>query len=536
MKPTALIHAIVLSFGWRRWLIAFAAGVLSALAMAPINFWPALFLTFPVLVWLIDSAGSGSGRWRGVTGAATVGWWFGFGYFLAGLYWIGFAFLVDAPTFGWLLPFAVIGVPAGLGIFFGLGAALARLIWMRGAMRILALAAALTVTEWLRGHILTGFPWNALGYALTSPLALAQTASVIGIWGLTFIAVAAFASPATLTDDRAETRLPWLPLALSLAVLAGLGGFGAVRLSRTPTRFVDKVHLRIMQPNLQQDVRFNYAAKQQVLDRYIALSDRASGPQSLGVRDATHLIWPELAFPFFLTREPDALAQIARLLHDGTVLITGAVRLAEPVNPADPAAYNSIYVIDHDGSIVSLYDKVHLVPFGEYLPFQRLLERLGLQALTKQRGGFLAGDRRRPLAVPGAPLALPLICYEIIFPGEVMPPGRRPAWIVNVTNDGWFGISSGPYQHFQQARVRAIEEGLPLVRAANTGISAVVDPVGRIVNSLPLGAEGVIDSSLPRPIGAPIYARVGDVPAAMIVVLALLMIVRRRLRPEIVKI
>jgi apolipoprotein N-acyltransferase len=299
---------------------------------------------------------------------------------------------------------------------------------------------------------------------------------------------------------------------------------------------VDGVHLRIMQPNLQQDVRFNYAAKQQVMDRYIALSDRASGPQSLGVRDATHLIWPESAFPFFLSREPDALAQITRLLQSGTVLITGAVRAAEPANSAEPAVYNSIYVIDHNGSIVSLYDKVHLVPFGEYLPFQRFLESLGLQQLTKQRGGFLAGDRRRLLTVPGAPLALPLICYEIIFPGEVMPKGRRPDWIVNVTNDGWFGISSGPYQHFQQARVRAIEEGLPLVRAANTGISAVVDPLGRIINSLPLGTAGVIDAPLPRPIGTPIYARVGDVPAAMILVLALLAIIRRRSQPDVMKI
>ena len=254
------------------------------------------------------------------------------------------------------------------------------------------------------------------------------------------------------------------------------------------------------------------------------------------MRDATLLIWPESAFPFFLTREPDALAQIAQLLQGGTVLITGAMRLAEPVDPADPAAYNSIYVIDREGSIASLYDKVHLVPFGEYLPFQRFLERLGLQQLTKQRGGFFSGDRRRLISVPGAPLALPLICYEIIFPGDVMAEGQRPGWIVNVTNDGWFGISSGPYQHLQQARVRAIEEGLPLVRAANTGISAVVDPVGRIVNSLPLGREGVIDSLLPRPIGATIYARVGDRPAAIIVAVALLAVIRRRLKPNFKKV
>ena len=534
MKPKDVVHAIVLAWGWRRWLIAFAAGALSAAAMAPLNAWPVLFLTFPVLVWLID--GAGLGRWGGITVAATTGWWFGFGYFLAGLYWVGYAFLVDAPTFGWLLPIAVIGLPSMLAFFTALAVAVARMLWTRGALRILSLGVALTATEWLRGHVLTGFPWNALGYALTSPLALAQGAAVIGLWGLTFIAIVVFASPATLIDERAETRWAWLPLALAIAVLAGLGGFGAWRLSRTPTQLIEGVHLRIMQPNLQQDIRFNYAARQEVMSRYVELSDRASGPQSHGVRDATLLIWPESAFPFFLTREPDALAQIAQLLQGGTVLITGAMRLAEPVDPADPAAYNSIYVIDREGSIVSLYDKVHLVPFGEYLPFQRFLERLGLQQLTKQRGGFFSGDRRRLISVPGAPLALPLICYEIIFPGDVMAEGQRPGWIVNVTNDGWFGISSGPYQHLQQARVRAIEEGLPLVRAANTGISAVVDPVGRIVNSLPLGREGVIDSLLPRPIGATIYARVGDRPAAIIVAVALLAVIRRRLKPNFKKV
>jgi apolipoprotein N-acyltransferase len=534
VKLKGLIHAIVLSWGWRRRLIALVAGALSALAMAPFNAWPILFLTFPTLVWLID--GAGVGRWGGITVAASTGWWFGFGYFVAGLYWIGYAFLVDAPTFGWMLPFAVIGLPAVLAIYTALGVAVARMLWTRGALRILTLGVMLTGTEWLRGHVLTGFPWNAFGYALTSPLVMAQSASLVGLWGLTFIAVVVFASPATLTDDRAETRYAWLPTVMSLAVLAAMGGFGAWRLARTPTRLVDGVHLRIMQPNLQQDIRFNYAARQEVMKRYVALSDRASGPRSLGMRDVTHLIWPESPFPFFLTREADALAQITQLLPPGAVLITGAMRLAEPVNPANPGAYNSIYVIDHDGSILALYDKVHLVPFGEYLPFEHFLESLGLQELTKQRGGFLAGDRRRLISIPGTPIALPLICYEIIFPGDVVPPGERPGWIVNVTNDGWFGISSGPYQHFQQARVRAIEEGLPLARAANTGISAVVDPLGRIVNSLPLGSEGVIDSPLPRPISAPVYARVGDAPAAIIVAIALLLVIRRRLQTDMMKI
>jgi apolipoprotein N-acyltransferase len=307
-----------------------------------------------------------------------------------------------------------------------------------------------------------------------------------------------------------------------------MAGYGGWRLARTPTQLADGVRLRIMQPNLQQDEKFNPAAKQRVMSHYLALSERSTGPHSTGLRDVTHLIWPESAFPFILTREPDAMAQIAALLPSGTVLITGAIRVAEPVNRDN--AYNSIYVIDHDGSILALYDKVHLVPFGEYLPLQNLLEKLGLQQLTKQRGGFLAGDRRRLIAIPRAPRAAPLICYEAIFPGEAVPRGERPGWMINLTNDGWFGISSGPYQHLQQARVLAIEEGLPLVRAANTGISAVVDPLGRIVNSLPLGAEGVLDSPLPRPISATIYVRLRDAPAALMLFVALVLVLRRRMR------
>ena len=295
------IHAVVLSQGWHRALIAFVAGLASVLALAPINAWPVLFLTFPVLVWLIDGA---AGRWGGVWRAAVTGWWFGFGYLLAGLYWLGHAFLVDAQTFGWMLPFAVLLVPAGLAIFPAAGIALARLLWTRGALRILALAVGLTVTEWLRGHVLTGFPWNVFGYALTTPLALAQGAALVGIWGLTFIAIAVFASPATLFDERADTRRPWLPLALAAAVLAALALFGVLRLARTPTALVEGVQLRIMQPNLQQDEKFDYTAKAQVMKLYLDLSKREAGTGSRGLGDVTHLIWPELAFPFYLLREP----------------------------------------------------------------------------------------------------------------------------------------------------------------------------------------------------------------------------------------
>ena len=519
--------AIILSWGWKRAAIALVAGALSSLAMAPFNAWPVLFLTFPVMVWLID--GAGAGRGRGVPAAAMAGWWFGFGYFVPGLYWLGYAFLVDAQTFAWLMPFAVLGLPAYLALFTAAGFALARLIWTRDASRVIALAASLTLSEWLRGHVLTGFPWNAFGYALTEPLALAQTASLIGLWGLTFLSVAIFASPAVLIDGTSRGRRPWIAPLVALVLLVAMGIFGGVRLALRPTTSVAKVKLRIMQPNLQQDVRFNYAAKAEVMQKYLTLSDRASGPQSTGVRDASILIWPESAFPFFLTREADAMAQIAELLPKGTVLITGSVRAPDvPPGTRITRAYNSIYVIDHDGSVLSAYDKLHLVPFGEYLPFQDWMEKLGFVQLTKVQGGFIAGTRRRTMEIPNAPGALPLICYEAVFPGDVASRDDRPGWIVNLTNDGWFGISTGPYQHLQQARLRAIEEGLPLVRAANTGISAVVDPLGRIVARLGLGVEGVLDSSLPSAIAPTIYSRSGDIPVAIMIAASLIFVVRRR--------
>jgi apolipoprotein N-acyltransferase len=529
-RLTRFAHSVMLAWGWRRIAIAFAAGALSTLALAPFNVFPVMFVTFPVAVWLID--GSAAGRLGGVTAAAGAGWWFGFGYFLAGLYWIGNAFLVDAKTFGWLLPVAVAGLPAGLAVFTAGGFALARLAWGRGPTRVLVLAIALTVAEWLRGHVLTGFPWNAYGYALTGPLALAQGAALVGLWGLTFAAVAIFASPAVLADERADTPRRWLPVLSAIVVLVALAGYGAMRLSRNPTAFVEGVRLRIMQPNLQQDEKFNYAGRQQVMSRYLTLSDRAAGPDMMGVRDATHLIWPESAFPFFIARNAEALAEIAALLPPGTVLITGGARPDEATAGTQVVrGYNSIYAIDHDGSILAVYDKVHLVPFGEYLPYQDLLESYGLMQLTKVQGGFIPGERRRPLGVPRAPHALPLICYEIVFPGQAVPrDGERPGWLLNLTNDGWFGNSTGPYQHFHQARVRAIEEGLPLVRAANTGISAIVDPLGRIVKELPLGTEGVLDGPLPRAVAPTLFVRAGDTFAGLMLASAVALVIRRRIR------
>lgn len=528
MPLAALAYRVVLSSGWQRRSIAAVAGALSALAMAPYNLWPLLAITFPIFVWLLD--GTGTGR-SGLIRAFASGWWFGFGYFLAGLYWIGMAFLVEADRFAWLLPIAVVSLPAGLALFTGFGAVIARLLWAPGPGRIFAFALGLGIAEWLRGHLLTGFPWNSFGYALASVPALAQIASWIGLWGLTFIALATFASPAALTDKREATKRPWLPAAVAVIALVALAGFGFSRLATVETKFAAGVRLRIMQPNLPQDQKFQTAAKHAILDRYISISDRASAPDRQGIRDVTHLFWPESAFPFFLEQEADALARIADLLHGGAVLVTGAARLEEPRPPANEArVYNSIRVVTSNGAISATYDKVHLVPFGEYLPFQNFLESIGLEQLTRIRGGFSAGLRLRALSIPGLPPAAPLVCYEAIFPGDVIPEGPRPAWMLNVSNDAWFGLTPGPHQHFLQARLRTIEEGLPLVRATNNGISAVVDPLGRIVAMLPLGQDGALDARLPLPIAPTFYARYRDTGAFAIAAFfaAITMLARRR--------
>jgi apolipoprotein N-acyltransferase len=526
MIPAAarLADAIVLSDGWRRALAAMGAGAISALAMPPFDLWPVLFLTFPALVWLIDGA---VGRNGAVLAAARVGWLFGFGYFLAGLYWIGIAFLVDADTFGWLMPFAVLALPAGLALFTAAGVALARLLWLPGAWRVVALALGLLASEWVRGHVLTGFPWNAWGYALTGSLALAQSAAVIGTWGLTFLAVLIFAAPAVLAD-RGEAARRW-PLGLAAGLLVAMAVFGLWRLSAPPAALVEGVKLRIVQPDIPQDAKFNRANLPRIMAQYLTLSDRATGPGTGGIKDVTHLIWPESAFPVYIQREPAVLAQIADLLPRGTVLLTGAVR-GEQQRPAGgfEKVYNSIIALGDDGGFLTTYDKVTLVPFGEFLPFQAFLESLGLRQLTMLPGGFTPGTRARPMQVPGAPAFAPLVCYEAIFPGHVLPEGDRPGWILNVTNDGWFGRSSGPWQHLRQAQVRAIEEGLPLVRAANTGISAVIDARGRLLRSLPLGTDGVLDAGLPVAEAAPPYAVWRDAPLALIVLIAVGLVINRR--------
>jgi apolipoprotein N-acyltransferase len=503
---------VVVSWGWQRKLCAMGAGAIGTLAMAPFGFLPALVLSLMIAVWLLDGAAvrTTSGTlWT----AAKTGWWFGFGYFLAGLWWLGAAFLVEAERFAVLMPLAIVGLPMVLACFHAVGFALARLVWSRGVGRIFALAWGLGSSEWLRGHVLTGFPWNSYGMAFGEHLWLAQGASLVGLYGLTLITILLCALPATLITDKG---LRFKPTLIALVALIGLIILGAMRIPSTPTATVANVKLRIMQPNLPQDAKFRHENRDAIMKRYLELSDRATSPTSTGVADITHLIWPESAFPFILAKEPAALAQIGTLLPPHVTLITGAATSREPL-PGErmPRYRNSIQVVAHDGTIIGSSDKSHLVPFGEYLPFADTLRSLGLRQLIALTGGFEAGERQGTLNVSGLPLISPLICYEAIFPHEVVANNTldsklRSGVLLNVTNDAWFGNTPGPYQHFSQARLRAIEEGLPLIRAANSGISAVVDPYGRTKASLMLNVEGVLDSNLPLSIESTVYARFGD--------------------------
>ena len=474
-----------------------------------------------IAVWLIDGAqdqGSGRRLSGSLSAAFGAGWWMGFGYFLAGLWWVGSALLVEADKFAWALPLAVVALPAGLALFPAAGFALARLVWSPGPLRIFALAFGLGVAEWARGLLFTGFPWNDLGMTLGVNLTLAQAASLVGLHGLTFLAIAIFAAPATLWR-MSENRLNLAPTIVAGVALALIAAFGEFRLMAPPSATLPGVKLRLIQPNVgQDDGSFSLENKQAILKRYFDLSERATSPERSGVRDVTHLIWPESAFPFILSRDPQALSEIVDFLGPGATLITGAAR-REDGGGGPPRYFNSIEIISHSGLSAQRYDKQHLVPFGEYMPFASLLERAHITQLVEMPGGFEPGSGRRVLHVPGLPDAMPLICYEAIFPIEVggLASGAgRPGWLLNVTDDAWFGLTPGPYQHFAQSRLRAIELGLPLVRDANSGISAVLDGFGREIAVAPLGAEGVLDAELPEALAPTWQSRLGSAGAMLI--------------------
>lgn len=520
--------------GWRRAGVSFVLGGTSVLALAPFHLWPLLFVTFPALVWLLDGVAEDApeAKRAALRRAALVGWCFGFGYFVAGLYWMGFAFLVEAEKFAALMPLAVAAFPAGLALFYGAAAAGAMALWRPGARRIFALATTLFAVEWLRGHILTGFPWNLWGYALAGNDAIAQSASLFGAYGLTFLAILIFASPAALAGRiaRADARNWPLP-ALCMVLLAGGWLWGQARLSAAQVEFHPGIQMRIVQGNIPQAEKWKPENRGWIFERLTTLS--RNGPEGKGQgAKISHLIWPETSVPFlFMLNGQIAIDQardaFAELLGDGTVMILGAERIDGERLPDNRVrvdqVYNTLFALDDQARILGRYDKVHLVPFGEYLPFEPALRAVGVAQLTHLNTGFTSGAARTPMVLPGTPPFSPLICYEAVFPAKAQDASGEAAWLLNLTNDAWFGHSIGPYQHLFQVRLRAVEEGLPLVRVANTGISAIIDPYGRILASLPLDTMGVMDQPLPKSVAATAFRAYGEMSLMVVAILAILL-------------
>ena len=495
-----LAGRVMLLWGWRRVVLAIAAGAIGALALPPIGFFAALFVSFPVLVWLMDGVAGqpGSGSTAQLRSAFLLGWLFGFGYFVAGLWWLGNALLVEADSFAWALPLAVFGLPAFLAFFYGLATLVAYILWSDGMGRLAALALGFGLAEWLRSFVATGFPWNAIGYGVMPMPVMMQSAGVVGLFGVTALAVFVLSVPALLGTRRGLRSGLAIGLILSCAHL----GFGVYRLSQAAeTTGPDRRQtvVRIVQPVIDQSRKLENTDRATIFEEHLSLSAQ---PPAKGADRPDIIVWPETSVPFILTENPDALLRIAEVLDDGQMLVAGAVRSEHAAAGMAPRYYNSVYAIDGRGQILAASDKVHLTPFGEYVPFEDWLRDLGIDNLVAFPGGFSAAAVRSLLTLPGGIVLYPMICYEAIFPEEVGDEIERAGAILNITNDAWFGDTPGPYQHFQQARLRAVEAGLPMIRGANSGISAVIDPWGRIVEGLAFNHKGVVDAAIGDPSGS----------------------------------
>jgi apolipoprotein N-acyltransferase len=507
--------------GWRRYGLGFVLGALLAGALPPIDLTPLIFIAFPGLLWLDEGS---AGKWA----SARLGYVFGLGFFVAGLYWIAAALFVDIARFWWVLPFAVLGLPAYLALYPAAALGVTSLATIRlrlpAGARICLFAVAWSAAEWARGHFLTGLPWNLVGYAWSGgfpgSLAVLQSVAWVGIYGLSFVTVLAAALPALLGIPSllpmtpARRAAPALGAALLILVPAAAG---ALRLQLAQVDHTG-IWLRLVQPSIPETLKWDPAAAEANFHRLIELS---SGPAE---HKLAAVLWPEAATPFLIERDGPHRTAIAAVAPRDGFVITGALR-ANPAPDPPTRIWNSIEAVDGAGAIRASYDKAHLVPFGEYMPFSDVLP---VKKITPGSTDLSAGPGPQTIALPGLPAFSPIVCYEAIFPGAVTDDAPRPAWILNLTNDAWYGRSSGPYQHFAIARTRAIEEGLTLVRVANNGISGVVDPVGRIKRVITLDGVGYADEVLPAALPPTLYSITGDWLFLAMLLLGLLPAAQRR--------
>ena len=497
------------SRGWAARALALLAGVAAGLAHPPFGLLPGL-LGYALLLALVDAESP-----RPLRSALFRGWLGGVGYFSVSVWWITEPFMVDAKEQGWMAPFALVLMAAGLALFWGLAALAYRTLRTGGVAKVLVFAGCLAGFEWLRGHVLSGFPWDLPGETWRAGSAPSQAASMVGAYGLTWITVAIASAPAVLT-----LKSGWCPKAVALAVaaasLASLYAFGLGRIEHAAKPSPNAPIVRVVQADIDQKNKWRPENLGLIFDTYVGMTEHK------GPRQPDIVIWPEGALPAVIDELIAPGSPYAAKLRDavapGQTLLMGANR-AEAGPTGTNRYFNSLIAFRREADglrVTGVYDKHHLVPFGEYMPLGELATKIGFRSLVHMPDDFTAGPPSAPITPWGAPPVQVLICYEALFPGVTRAgaerTGLRPAWILNISNDAWFGMTSGPLQHLNIASYRAIEEGLPIVRATPTGVSAVIDAYGRIAPGarLGLGGLGLIDAPLPPPLALTPYTRAGD--------------------------
>lgn len=512
-------------------LTALLAGLAAGLAHPPFGMILGL-LGYSVLLLRLETVGERPRR-----SAFLMGWLAGLGYFGLSTWWIGEPFLVDAATYGWMAPFAIVLMGGGLALFWGLAGLAYRALRPRSAWKPVVFAGVFAAAEWLRGHVLTGLPWNLVGESWRAGSAPSQAAALIGPYGLTWVTLMIASAPALLVLPTRRLAQAGMLTAAGI-LLTGLYAGGAGRLAAAPTTAYakDAPLIRIVQANIDQKDKWKPENLDEVFGAYVELSARPAA------RRPDIVIWPEGALPVVIDEfiaDPRYGAQLRDSVRPGQTLLMGANRV-EAAGAGGYRYFNTLIAFRREEAalrVTGFYDKHRLVPFGEFLPLGDLAGRLGIRSLVHMPEDFTPGPRPRPMVVPGVPAVQPLICYEALFPGLADREAPRPKWILNVSNDAWFGRTSGPWQHLNIASYRAIEQGLPIIRATPTGVSAVIDAQGRIVPGKRLGldAYGVIDARLPRPAPPTPYSRWGE--RGFVALLALSTLAwaagrRRRRRPD----
>jgi apolipoprotein N-acyltransferase len=510
LTPGPDLGTILARAGWPVRFAGYAAlGGLAGLGQTPWGLWPLTLAALAVAMRLLATEPG----WRR---AAFAGWAMGAGYFALTLHWIVQPFFVDAPRHGWMAPFALVFMALGMALFWaaagGIAAALGR-GKAGGRAGPWAMVAGLGAAEITRSLVLTGFPWALLGHVwIGTPLA--QLAAFVGPHGLSLLTLALPAAALSLWS-----RKLWLPLPLAVLAI----GWVALDPGPVPQSGAEGQVVRLIQPNARQESKWDPGMAETLFRRQLQLT--ASGGEGADpARVPDLVVWPETAVQWLLEQSEDLLRDVA-VAGRGAPVVLGIVRREEQ------RYFNSMVVVDRTGAVTGLYDKWHLVPFGEYVPLGEVMARFGIHGLAaSQGGGYTPGEGPALIEVPGLGPAMPLICYEGIFAEEVNAAPARPRLLILITNDAWFGNWAGPAQHFAQARLRAIEQGLPLVRVANTGISGLIDPKGRVLGSLPLNVDGALDLPLPDAGPATLYAKLGDWPAIVLLFLMFALLSGRRHR------